>query len=307
MNLDKLQCIDLDQPGLTGFRSFISCWLYHDDLISFIVDPGPLSTIPVLLEKLQAEQIEQLDYILLTHIHIDHAGGTGELLKHFPQAQVICHPKGIDHMIAPEKLWQGSRKVLGQLAEAYDEIVPVPKQNIGFEKQFGSGRLHSFLTPGHAQHHCCFQFGKLLFGGEVVGVRSPVPNGIYMRPATPPKFILSTALDSIQRMIDLQPDYLVIGHYGLVEPATQYLQIGYKQLKLWIKIVLENIDLQGNNFRKSVVEQLLERDPYFCNIGQLEQELQQREDYFLDNSLRGMREFVLDLNEVERQALQTAV
>lgn len=306
MNLDKLHCIALDQPTLTGFRNFISCWLYRDERISFVVDPGPLSTIPVLLEQLQTEQIDTLDYILLTHIHIDHAGGTGELLKQFPEARVICHPRGIEHMIAPEKLWQGSRRVLGQLAETYGEIVAVPEQSISFEEHFGSGRLHSFLTPGHAQHHCCFQFDELLFGGEVVGVRSPVPDGIYMRPATPPKFILSIALDSIQRMIDLQPRYLVIGHYGMVEPAIQYLQIGRNQLKLWVKVVLEHIDLQGDDFRKAVVAQLLERDPYFSNIGQLEQDLRVREDYFLDNSLRGMREFALELNETERQALHTA-
>ena len=78
---NKLSCIDLDQPSLEGFRKFISCWLYQDETLTFVVDPGPLSTIPKLLAELQAKQVENLDYILLTHIHIDHAGGTGEFLK----------------------------------------------------------------------------------------------------------------------------------------------------------------------------------------------------------------------------------
>lgn len=113
MNPDLLTCIDLDQPSLEGFRQFISCWLYQDEKLCFVVDPGPLSTIPVLLKELQKQQVKSLDYILLTHIHIDHAGGTGELLRTFPQTKVICHPNGIKHLIAPEKLWAGSKKFSG--------------------------------------------------------------------------------------------------------------------------------------------------------------------------------------------------
>ena len=103
----NLFLIDLDQK-LPGFRKFISSWLYTKDHKNIIIDPGPTSTIPVLEKALADLNIHKVDYILLTHIHIDHAGGTGLLLSKFPDSKVLCHPMGIPHMINPEKLWQGS-------------------------------------------------------------------------------------------------------------------------------------------------------------------------------------------------------
>src|SRR6056297_1613601 len=116
MDRRNLTCIDLDQPDHEGFRRFISSWLHRDKRLGFLVDPGPLSTIPHLLAELDKAGVERLDLILLTHIHIDHAGGTGALLDRYPEAKVVCHPDGIPHMIDPAQLWQGSLKVLGDLA-----------------------------------------------------------------------------------------------------------------------------------------------------------------------------------------------
>ena len=213
MNLDHLHCIDLDLPALTGFRKFLSAWLYVAKDLTFVVDPGPLSTIPHLIRELQRHGVDRLDYILLTHIHIDHAGGSGALLKEFPDAMVVCHPVGVKHMVAPEKLWQGSVQVLGKsMTDAYGEIVAVPEERIQAAEDTGlpgGSGLRSYFTPGHAVHHCCYLFDSLLFGGEVTGVHCSVTDGVYMRPATPPRFILEVALDSIDRMIALQPEHLV--------------------------------------------------------------------------------------------------
>lgn len=304
MNLDHLTCIDLDQPALTGFRKFISCWLYQGAEQTFVVDPGPLSTIPHLLGELDKHGVEKLDYILLTHIHIDHAGGTGELLKQYPQAKVICHPQGIKHLIAPEKLWHGSQKVLGKMAEAYGEIIPVPKTNIGFAEIIGTTGVRSFLTPGHAQHHCCYLLlDDLLFGGEVAGVHYPVAKGIYMRPATPPRFILEVAVDSLQQMIDLQPRYLVIAHYGLVEPAVDYLQIGLQQLKLWVRGIAQFADLPYETAKEKAYQWLLDNDHNLQNISQLDDDIRSRESSFFGNSFRGMSEYIASLSTEEKNNL----
>ncbi len=303
MNLDHLFCIDLDQPKLEGFTKFISAWLYQGEDCAFVVDPGPLSTIPHLLGALRKHRVEQLDYILLTHIHIDHAGGTGELLKEFPEARVVCHPEGIKHMVAPQKLWQGSLKVLGHMAEAYGEIVPVPAENILFEEVVGNTGIRVFLTPGHAQHHICFLVDDLLFGGEIVGVRSEVPEGIYMRPATPPRFIQDVAIDSIDRMIALQPRYLVIAHYGLVEPAVEYLTIGRKQLSLWVKGVAETAAIDDSQREEALFAWLLDRDENYRRIKQLAPDIYARERYFLGNTLRGMAEYIESLSTEERQTM----
>ena len=288
MNVENLSCIDLDEPRLEGFTKFISAWLYQGEDFTFLVDPGPLASISHLLKEMKMKGVTTLDYILLTHIHIDHAGGTGELLKSYPEAQVICHPQGIKHMVAPEKLWQGSLKVLGYMAEVYGEIIPVPEANISFSEEVGDTGISVFLTPGHAQHHLCFLFGSLLFAGEVVGVRSPVKSGIYMRPATPPRFMLDVALDSVERMLALKPEKMVIAHYGLVEPAVEYLEIGRDQLKLWVEGV-QTVAMAGDDESEELLFQwLLEHDPSYARIKELDSETYARERYFLGNTMRGM-------------------
>lgn len=303
MDLANLACIDLDQPSLEGFRKFISSWLCRGNGFTLLVDPGPLSTIPRLCEELRRLGVERLDYVLLTHIHIDHAGGAGALLKEFPEATVICHPDGIRHLVAPDKLWEGSRKVLGPLAEAYGEIVPVPEKQIRFEEEIGTTGVRAFLTPGHAQHHCCYLLDDLLFGGEVAGVRCDVPAGIFMRPATPPRFILQVALDSIDRMAALAPRAMVFAHYGLVETPLDHLRIAREQLLLWVRGVAATAQVEESRREEALVEWLLARDPHYRNQTLLPPDIQARERYFLGNTLRGMMEYVAALSAEERQAL----
>ena len=126
-----LYLIDLDLDRV-GFRKFIASWLYKSDDLNIIIDPGPFSTIPFLRTALETLGITKLDYILLTHIHIDHAGGTGKLLEYFPDTPTLCHPKGITHLINPEKLWESTKQVLGPMARTYGKIIPVPEKNLSY-------------------------------------------------------------------------------------------------------------------------------------------------------------------------------
>ena len=109
----NLKCINLD--------NFINTWIYISNDLCFIVDPGPTVLINLLKDGLDQLKINEndLNYILLTHPHIDHAGGVGKLLKFFPHAKVVCHSRGIKHLINPKRLWEGSLKVLGKAAEFY--------------------------------------------------------------------------------------------------------------------------------------------------------------------------------------------
>lgn len=303
MTTTDLFCIDLDQPALEGFRKFISAWLLRSDKVTVVVDPGPLSTIPHLVEELRKRKVTHLDYILLTHIHIDHAGGAGALLKTFPGARVICHPEGIRHLIAPEKLWQGSLKVLGKMAEAYGEISAIPDDHIGPPEELNSTGIATFLTPGHAQHHVCYLHDDLLFAGEVAGVRSDVSQGIYMRPATPPRFILEVALDSIERMIALAPRRMVFAHYGLVGDALAHLRIARRQLPLWVKGVAATAEAESSRQEEAFSSWLLEHDEIYRRIQQLPADLAARERYFLGNTFRGMKEYVDGLSDLQKQKL----
>ena len=303
MDLHNLHCIDLDQPRHTGFRQFISAWLYRDNHISLLVDPGPLSTIPILLDKLHKLGVSHLDYVLLTHIHIDHAGGTGALLQTFPDAHVICHPEGIPHLIAPDKLWQGSRKVLGTLADTYGEIVDVPADRIHFEEELAGGAIRAIRTPGHAAHHVSYLMDDLLFAGEVAGVRNEVAGGIYMRPATPPRFILQVALDSIDRLLALAPKRMVFAHYGLVDDAPRHLQMGCHQLKLWVRGAVETIDSEPDVREARLMNWLLAHDPIFRNMSKLPTDIQARERYFLGNTFKGIIDYVDRLPTLEQEQL----
>jgi glyoxylase-like metal-dependent hydrolase (beta-lactamase superfamily II) len=294
-------CIDLDLPAQPGFRKFISSWLYRTGALTFLVDPGPLATIPHLLAELRRLGVEQLDYILLTHIHIDHAGGAGALLTAFPAAQVICHPEGIPHLVAPEKLWQGTLKVLGPLAAAYGEIMAVPAGRIAFQEEVGTCRV--WMTPGHAQHHLSFQFDDLLFAGEVAGVHYPLTSGIFMRPATPPRFILAVAQESLAKMIALQPQHLVFAHYGLVQDGGKYLRIARAQLDLWVRGVAATASTAPERREATIIAWLLAHDEHYRNVGQLPEDIRTRERYFLGNSLRGMIEYVDGLTAPERKKL----
>lgn len=303
MAINRLVCIDLDQPEMEGYRRFISSWLCETGNCTVVVDPGPLSTIPHLVKELRRLGVERLDHILLSHIHIDHAGGSGALLQEFPEATVICHPEGVRHLVAPEKLWEGSRKVLGRLAELYGEIVPVPAGRILFSEEIAGGEIRAFLTPGHAQHHCCYLVDDLLFGGEVAGVRCEVPGAIYIRPATPPRFMLGVALDSIDRMMALKPRRMVFAHYGQVDTAMEHLRIARNQLNLWVRGVASIGGGDEAGRMEAIIAWLLENDEVFANMNLIPPDIAVRERYFLGNTLKGMMEYVGALAIEERQAL----
>lgn len=303
MNINNLVCIDLDLTSQVGFRKFICSWLYRSEQFTLLVDPGPLSTIPQLCQAIRAQAVERIDYILLTHIHIDHAGGTGALLKEFPEATVFCHPDGIRHMVAPRKLWEGSRSVLGALAEAYGEIIAVPAEKICSGDLVGDTGIKVFQTPGHAQHHCCYLLDDLLFAGEVAGVRSDAADGIYLRPATPPRFMLDVARGSIDRMIELSPRYLAFAHYGLADDALAHLRIARNQLQLWVRGVAITAGIEGEKREEALRAWLFEHDASYARFGTLPEDIRARERYFFGNTLRGMSEYVEGLSEEERYNL----
>ncbi|MDY0212520.1 MAG: MBL fold metallo-hydrolase [Desulfuromonadaceae bacterium] len=320
MDYNCFHQVYLDQPKLEGFRNFINAWIYADTSASFVLDPGPLSSIPVLLQALQQYGIERLDYILLTHIHIDHAGGTGELLRHFPDAQVICHPVGIKHMLAPQALWEGSLKVLGKVAMEYGGIVPVPEQSIHYRPVLEDIGITVLQTPGHAAHHLSFMFGDLLMAGEVAGVCLDTPRGVYMRPATPPRFDLDVALESLQRVMTQKPQKMIFAHSTMQDNAMECLRVAEKQLYLWVKGIIEWTEDDAGNGSKDGTEGsvggkgeerlhavmypwLLQHDSIFARIESLPNDIKKRERYFLGNSINGMRGFVPLIDKVRRRAI----
>ncbi len=295
----NLTLIDLDQD-MTGFRKFISAWLYTDAEIAFVVDPGPSHSIETLIITLKELKVEKIDYILLTHIHIDHAGGTGRLIESFPMAQVICHEKGISHMVSPEKLWQGSLKVLGKIAEGYGKIIPVPREKISFLKEIetASGEIRVLKTPGHAIHHLSYLFKDYLFAGEVAGVIHKTETNLYARPATPPVFKQDISISSLDRVSALSFKGLCCGHYGYHENPKPVLRAAREQLQLWVEVVKAELGKAEDGAIQRIIDSLLEKDNLFRGIKNLEADIKEREDYFVKNSIKGMIQYVKDQTDL---------
>ena len=290
--LPNLYLIDLDLP-VTGFRKFISSWLYRTDELTFLVDPGPASTAEHLLKELKQAGVNHLDYILLTHIHIDHAGGTGIVAAEFPEARILCHPKGIPHLIDPQKLWAGSLKVLGKLAEAYGPIAPVPESRLFFAENIKTptGEIKIIETPGHSAHHISLHFGELLFLGEAAGVRIPVGNHEYMRPATPPKFIYEIYRRSLEKLLPFSAKKLCFAHYGFRGSDETFFAGALGQLDFWITLLREQLR-QGVTDENELMGVLLEKDANLRFFSEMPKDIRERERYFILNSIRGMSRYL---------------
>jgi glyoxylase-like metal-dependent hydrolase (beta-lactamase superfamily II) len=293
---ENLRLIDLDVP-IEGYRKFIGCWLYRQGDRAVVVDPGPRSTIPVLLQALTQEGIERLDYVLLTHIHADHAGGAGILIERYPNSIVICHPRGIRHMIDPEKLWLSTKEVLGEeVAKAYGDVAAVPANSIRFEEKISLGNLaiSASESPGHAPHHLCFLVGDTLFAGEVAGVTYPFTEGdLYLRPATPPPYDYAVQRSSVASAARLNASRLCFAHYGCRTDVRETFAAALDQLDTWLGIVESRLQEADASFRENVFADILKLDRYMSRFNDLPPDVQAREKYFSFNSIAGVTDYLL--------------
>ncbi|MGD9488214.1 MAG: MBL fold metallo-hydrolase [Calditrichaceae bacterium] len=277
----------------------MNCWLYRENDVTIIVDHGPRSSFTFLKKALKSLGVDRIDYILLTHIHIDHAGCSGLLVKSYPTAKVICHPIGIPHMINPSDLWKGSLNILGKLAEVYGEIAPVKADKISFLPQINERgvTVDVYETPGHASHHLCYRIGDILFAGEAAGVNVPSENMEYLRIATPPVFKHDIYHASLEKAALIPAKYVCFGHYGISENPDSVFERARFQLFLWIKIVERHFQRASNDFYETVFNELLISDPSISAFSSLPEDIREREKYFAFNSIKGMYEYIAGLQQ----------
>lgn len=232
-----------------------------------MVDVGPASTAEKMLSALREIGVsgDQVKYILLTHIHLDHGGAAGELMQHLPIAKVVAHKVGIPHMIDPEKtLLKSAREVLRHVAEIYGKPEPVSKERTISVKErmnidLGERTFQAVVTPGHASHHVCFFLRpeRVIFTGDAAGVY--VPSLDVILPATPPPFKLKPALKSIEALISLKPRISAYTHFGISYDATRNLRKHQSQLINWYESIGEFID-RGVRDEEEIMGLLSKRD-----------------------------------------------
>ena len=286
---DDLYLIPLPVP-IEGFDGFVTAWLYTGGPV-VLVDVGPSSGAAHLIEVLAGMGIRQPDLILLTHIHLDHAGAIGEVAAAFPQTPVVCHPKAMEHVIDPQRLWEGSVKTLGDVARRYGPMTPVPAAQVVAADRLTAPGISAIPTPGHAPHQYSYLIGDLLFAGEAGGVCISLGDDrFYMRPATPPKLHLETYLASIDHLLAHRPGRLAYGHIGLQADACARLQTHRAQLLDWRRMIqpwFEADPRMTKNGMADCLEHLLANDPLLSGFAQLSTAAQGRERFFLNNSVRG--------------------
>ena len=290
MEDNDCKLIEIKQ-NLPGFNQFIGSWLYRGD-INFVVDVGPANSVFRLIDALTEMKIETIDYVFLSHIHIDHSGGLARFLKHFPMAKVICHEKGIKHLVNPNRLWEGSVKVLGEISEIYGPLDPVEEKYFISQNDILDKNIVVIETPGHAPHHLSFAYNGNLFVGEAGGNYLRVWGKDYLRPATPPRFHLTTFLNSIETLIQLEDMKICYAHFGKADSSHEMLKRNRDQILNWEKIIRRELLSDTNDLVERCVDCLLSKDPELNAFEQLESNVQKRERFFIQNSIKGYLQYL---------------
>lgn len=280
---------------LPGFNQFIGTWACTGPL-NFLVDVGPANSAGRLIESLETIDVDRFDYILITHIHIDHAGGLSEVLSRYPMAKVICHEKAIPLLIDPSKLWAGSLSVLKDKARMYGEPKPVDQDRLIPHTHCAVPGLGIIDTPGHAAHHLSFTYEDSLFVGEAGGNFMALNSGTYLRPATPPRFFMEAFLGSLEKLLALGNRTLCYGHFGEVENSCEMLERFRVQLLCWKDIILAELRKGDEDLVPRCMTMLLGKDPELTRFGDMAPEFQDRERFFLTNSINGFIEYLRAVN-----------
>ncbi len=232
-----------------GCESFLSVYVIKGGDGYVLVETGPKSSIKYLIQGLNAASIplDKVKYVFLTHIHVDHAGGCGTLLKYLPNAKVIMHPKAVQYMVDTFKLWESSLKVLGAIAEMFGEVEPIPRDRIiegidGLTISLDGLTLKVIDAVGHASHELCLHYIEEngLFTGDAAGTYVEKLNAI--RPTTPPIFHLRKAIETLDKLISLNPSKLFYSHFGPADKAVEKLKRHREQLIKWGVITAKGLE-----------------------------------------------------------------
>lgn len=239
MSTLRTELIDLQ---FLGYPLAIAAYLLDDGTDAALVEVGPTSTAETLLRELQARGVarERVRHLMVTHIHLDHAGALGWLLQRFPNATAYVHPIGAPHLVDPSRLISSASRLYGEMMERlWGEVVPVPQERIRVvhdgERIEVAGRvLRAIDTPGHARHHHAYldEATGVLFTGDAAGVR--MPGTTYVRPPTPPPELDIEAWQaSLAKLRALPVQQIALTHFGMFSDVERHLDELETRLLNW--------------------------------------------------------------------------
>jgi glyoxylase-like metal-dependent hydrolase (beta-lactamase superfamily II) len=289
---EHVSLIDVEPVGI---KNFIASYVLRGEQFA-IVETGPTSSIPNLLRGLKVLSVkpEDVAYVAVSHIHLDHGGGVGTLIKSLPKARVIVHRRGAPHLAKPEKLWQQSKDALMGIADWYGKPEPVPMERIiptsdGMTFDLGKGvTLEVVETLGHASHHQSYH--EALTGGVFPGDSA----GVYLErfdlvvPTVPAPFRLNDAVASLDRLIALKPKALYYTHFGEAPNPVGKLRAYEDQLKLWVKIARQ--EMHKDQGFDAVREKIIESDPCVRKVADFIKDHPILNETVLVNSIQGVME-----------------
>ena len=215
------------------------------------IDCGTNHSVPVLLEALERAGLSatDVDWLILTHAHLDHAGGAGRLMQHMPNARLVAHPRAAPHLIDPARLTAGAIAVYGEqvFAQHYGELVPVPEQRVvvagdGHVVDLAGRPLRCIDTPGHARHHLCVwdARSRSWFTGDTFGLsyrELDSANGAFILPTSSPVQFEPEALQgSIARMMGESPQAMYLTHFGRVEDVARLAAELHEQVDAMVSL-----------------------------------------------------------------------
>ncbi|WP_019633695.1 MBL fold metallo-hydrolase [Actinomadura atramentaria] len=236
---------------MAGYAGITAGYLILSDR-PCLVEPGTSGSAPTVQAALTELGVGASDLatVVVTHIHLDHAGGVGDIAAMYPGAEVVVHEKGARHLASPERLMRSARMVYGDALDVlFGELKPTDAARIravddtGVIDLGGGRRLESHYSPGHAKHHVGLMDSATgdLYVGDAAGVY--LPETADVRPATPPPdFDLDTALASLRRFASLQPQRLLFAHYGPVAEVEDTLDRSAEELRVWVDAVRDAQD-----------------------------------------------------------------
>lgn len=227
-------------------KSIFAVYLVHEAK-GVVIEPGPTATLPSIQEAMKQLGMKELAYIIPTHIHLDHAGGIGNLAQLFPQAKVVVHPLGAKHAVDPSRLIESTRMSFGNDFEFYyGPVLPVPESQIKIPEDGETisvdGREFDIIyAPGHAVHHMAIFDRKTrgLFCGEALGMPLPGAESSPIPMAAPPSFDIEVYLETMERLRGLAPQILFYSHDGIGSQPEELISRAAENTKIFGDIILK--------------------------------------------------------------------